>query len=261
MIEQGRGGTPDPELLKAIRRDWDFRARKDARHYINWSDVPNEENAFFESGKRDYARFVVPFLQKMKFDPHGKTVLDIGCGIGRIGRWMASDFGRYIGVDVSPEMIRMARAFGFPGTTFQAVSGGDLAGIPDESVDFVFSLGVFHHTPEKNVIFNYFGETARVLKPRGVFRFILKGLWNLVVGHAALEAGLSHRIKIGVVQAPFIRVRHLDTWQGRSIPPSEAIRECEARGLDVEHIEGKWTVRMWIGGRKAGTSFASAVIQ
>src|SRR5271156_3975976 len=82
--------------LDAIRRDWDSRARENPRKYINWPDVPDEEAAFFESGKADYDRYVTPFLTKMEFDPREKTAVEIGCGIGRIARWMSQDFAAYI---------------------------------------------------------------------------------------------------------------------------------------------------------------------
>lgn len=240
---------PDKQCLDAIRRDWDKRAREDPRKYINWPDVPNEEGAFFESGRVDYGRFVTPFFERMNFDPKSKTALEIGCGIGRIARWMSADFGQYIGVDVSPEMVRKAAACGFPRATFQPVSGGDLTDIASSSVDFVFSFAVFQHVPDKNAILNYFSETARVLRPGGIFRLQMKGLWTLTLGRLAIEAGLSQPITVRS-RLPFLRVRHLDTWQGISIPPQEAVRECSARGLHVEDVENRWTVMMWLGGRK-----------
>jgi SAM-dependent methyltransferase len=242
--------SPDKQCLEAIRRDWDTRARENPRAYINWPYVPNEENAFFESGRVDYERFVTRFLKRMNFDPRGKSALEIGCGIGRIARWMSQDFGQYVGVDVSPEMVRKASAYAFPRTTFQAVSGGDLAAIASESVDFVFSFAVFQHVPDKNAILNYFAETARVLRPGGVFRLQMKGLWSLPIGSLALEAGLSEKITLAGAHIPFVRLRHLDTWQGCSIPHRTAVRECESLGLRVQDVEGQWTVMMWIGGSK-----------
>jgi hypothetical protein len=105
------------------------------------------------------------------------------------------------------------------------------------------------------VILNYLSETGRVLRPGGIFRLVLKGLWTRVLGSMALEAGLSRRFKVGgEMQVPFVRIRHLDTWQGRSIPPKEAVEECAKHGLDVQEIEGKWTVLMWIGGQKVKIS-------
>lgn len=250
MTEPSRGLAPDAKWLEAIRRDWDARAREDARRYINWPEVPNEEGAFFDSGRVDYERFVAPFFRKVKFDPRGKTALEIGCGIGRMARWMAQDFARYIGVDVSPEMVRRASAYGVPNAEFRAASGGDLSSVPSASVDFVFSFAVFQHVPDKGAILNYFSETARVLRPGGIFRMQMKGLFALHLGQTAIEAGLAEKRHWGGARVPFVRVRHLDTWQGRSIAPQEAIRECTSRGLRVEDIEGRWTVMMWIGGRK-----------
>jgi ubiquinone/menaquinone biosynthesis C-methylase UbiE len=241
------------DWLRAIRNDWDARAREDARAYINWPDVPNEEGAFFESGQFDYRRYVTPFLGKMKFDSPGKTALEIGCGIGRIARWMSQDFGQYIGVDVSPEMVERARAYGFPQTRFEAVSGGDLAGIEDRSVDFVFSFAVFQHVPDEDAIFNYFAETARVLRPGGIFRLHMKGLRAWALGRLQIEAGFSNNrrlVKAGFTKTPMVRVRYLDTWQGRSIPPGVAVAKCRSLGLEVLEVEGEWTTMMWVGGRK-----------
>lgn len=244
----------DSRSLEQIRRDWDARARDNPRRYINWPDVPNEEGAFFESGRVDYGRFVAPFLQQINFEPKGKTALEIGCGTGRIARWMSQDFSQYVGVDVSPEMVRIASAYHFPNTTFHAVSGGGLEGVPDASVDFVFSFAVFQHVPDKRATLNYLSETARVLRPGGIFRLQMKGLSSCRIGQLALEAGLSRELGKRRVRLPFLRFRRLDTWQGVSIPPSEAVRECTSRGLRMEEIEGKWTVLMWVGGRKGAAA-------
>jgi SAM-dependent methyltransferase len=250
MTRTSKALEPDQQCLEEIRRDWDARARENPRGSINWPNIRNEEAAFFESGRVDYDRFVIPFLKRMNFDSRGKTALEIGCGIGRIARWMAQDFGQYIGVDVSPEMIRMASAYEIPRAVFQVVSGGDLGGIPDASVDFVFSFAVFQHVPDRGAVLNYFAETARVLCPGGVFRLQMKGLRTWSFGRLALEAGFSDKPRLGRTRSPFVRVRRLDTWQGRSLPPDEAVRECTSHGLKVEEVEGKWTVLMWLGGRK-----------
>jgi SAM-dependent methyltransferase len=239
--------------LEALRRDWDTRARENARAYINWPDVPNEQNAFFASGQADYDRYVTPFLKKMQFDPAGKAALEIGCGIGRIARWMSQDFAQYIGVDVSPEMIRKASSYNLPRATFQAVSGGDLDGIGNESVDFVWSFAVFQHVPDKRAIFNYFRESSRVLRPGGIFRLHMKGLWTLPLGRVMLEAGFpdrGRRDQAPRIGLPFLRLRYLDTWQGRSIRPDQAVNQCESAGLQVLDTKGEWTTMMWIGGRK-----------
>ena len=245
-----RSSAPAKGWLSAIRRDWDARARENPRAYINWPGIANEEGAFFDSGREDYERYVAPFLRAMRFDPRGKAALEIGCGIGRLARWMAADFGEYTGVDVSPEMIRKASSCGIRNASFHVVSGGDLGGIATGSMDFVLSFAVFQHVPDKNAIFNYFAETARVLRPGGFFRLHMKGLWTLVLGRLAIEAGFSSRARLPKAGIPFVRLRYLDTWQGHSIRPSEAARKCESLGLEILDLQNKWTTMMWIDGRK-----------
>jgi SAM-dependent methyltransferase len=248
-----RHSTSEDNSLAAIRRDWDARARENARAYINWPGIANEEGAFFISGRADYDRYIKPFLKKMEFDPADKVALEIGCGIGRIARWAAADFREYLGVDVSPEMVRKAAGYHIPHATFRSVSGADLTGIPTGSIDFAFSFAVFQHIPDKAAIFNYFAETARVLRHGGIFRLHMKGLWSATVGRWALEAGFSNKPRLlnaGLTRVPFLRLRYLDTWQGCSIRPAEAIAQCESLGLEVLDVEDKWTTMMWVAGRK-----------
>ncbi len=240
--------------LEAMRRDWDARARKNPRAYINWPDVADQEEAFFASGRADYERYVRPFLARMRFDASGKTALEIGCGVGRITRSLLEDFGRVIGVDVSPEMIGLVKAHGWPRATFFAVSGRDLAEVESESVDFVFSFAVFQHVPDKDAILHYFQETARVLRPGGIFRLHLKGLWTLALGRLLIEAGFPEKERVSSAllrKIPYVRLRKLDTWQGRSLPVPEARRVCRGLGLEVLDVESPWTTMMWVGGQKS----------
>jgi len=152
-------------------------------------------------------------------------------------------------------MVRQAAEFGIPHAEFHAVSGGDLSGVESESADFVYSFAVFQHVPDKAAIFNYFSETGRVLRPGGIFRLHMKGLWSLPVGRWMIEAGVtenSRREKKRHVKLPFVRLRYLDTWQGRAIRPGEAVEKCASLGLEVIEIEDAWTTMMWVGGRKRG---------
>ena len=242
--------------LDAIRRDWDTRARENARAYINWPDVPERRGRLLrlrQDGLRSL-RNSVP--QKNVFRSARKNctrnrlrhrthrALDVP-GLRAIRR-----SGCLSGNDSQSLQLQFA-----PRAQFQAVSGGDLAGIPNDSVDFVWSFAVFQHVPDKRAIFNYFQEAARVLRPGGIFRLHMKGLWTLPLGRLMLEAGFPDRYrdrdkKSPKFKIPFVRLRYLDTWQGRSIRPDEAVHQCESVGLEVLDTEGEWTPMMWIGGRK-----------
>jgi ubiquinone/menaquinone biosynthesis C-methylase UbiE len=96
--------------------------------------------------------------------------LEIGCGVGRVGRVLAPLVREWIGCDVSPNMITLAgrRLIGLPNVRLQEISGYDLQPIPDASVDVVYTTVVFMHLEEWDR-YTYVLEAMRVLKPGGRF--------------------------------------------------------------------------------------------
>jgi trans-aconitate 2-methyltransferase len=83
-----------------------------------------------------------------------ETVLDAGCGSGRVTLMLAERLpeGRVIAVDQAPEMVEHARAAlaGMPAEVFRA----DLAELTlDEPVDAVFSNAVFHWIADHERLF------------------------------------------------------------------------------------------------------------
>ena len=89
-----------------MKRDWDRRARQSSRYFIATGEPDDDEAAFDESGRRDVAYFFAG-LEHLLVDT--ATVLDIGCGIGRMDRHVAPKVGLLIGIDVSGEMVRQCR--------------------------------------------------------------------------------------------------------------------------------------------------------
>jgi SAM-dependent methyltransferase len=98
------------------------------------------------------------------------TFLEIGCGVGRVGRVLSPFVHQWIGCDVSANMLRLAgrRLIGLPNIRFQEISGYDLRPIADDSIDVVYTTVVFMHLEEWDR-YNYVREAMRVLKPGGRF--------------------------------------------------------------------------------------------
>jgi ubiquinone/menaquinone biosynthesis C-methylase UbiE len=100
----------------------------------------------------------------------GETVLDLGSGAGfdcflaadRVGRK-----GKVIGVDMTPEMIKQAKANAKKGKyTNVEFRQGEIESLPvdDNSVDIIISNCVINLSPEKDKVFK---EAFRVLKSGG----------------------------------------------------------------------------------------------
>ena len=98
----------------------------------------------------------------------GETVVDLGCG-GGLDVFLAADrvgpTGRAIGIDMTPEMLDLARrnAAGRTNLEFHQATIDNLP-LPDASVDCVISNCVINLAPDKPAVFR---EIARVLKPGG----------------------------------------------------------------------------------------------
>ena len=95
-------------------------------------------------------------------------VLEIGCGVGRVGRVLAPCCAKWIGADVAPSMLKYAaeNLAGFRNVELVETDGFSLDGVADESVDLVYSTLVFMHL-DGFERYRYLVEAMRVLKPGG----------------------------------------------------------------------------------------------
>jgi ubiquinone/menaquinone biosynthesis C-methylase UbiE len=96
------------------------------------------------------------------------VVLEIGCGVGRVGKHMAPRCRRWIGADVSPNMLRFAseNLGGLPNVEFVELSGYDLRPIASETIDVVYCTVVFPHLSQWDR-YSYVEDAFRVLRPAG----------------------------------------------------------------------------------------------
>ena len=96
------------------------------------------------------------------------TVMEIGCGAGRIARHLAPHVKQWIGGDVSKNMLAHAAEAlaGVPNVSFIELAGSDLRAVPDNSLDAIYCTVVFMHLDEWDR-YRYVREMIRVLKVGG----------------------------------------------------------------------------------------------
>ncbi len=95
------------------------------------------------------------------------NVLDVGCGSGWAARLLGQDAGHVIGIDVSDEMIRVAReqSGNFLNVEYQVASAENLP-FPDNTFTHAFSMESLYYYAD---IGKALREIARVLQPAGQF--------------------------------------------------------------------------------------------
>ena len=249
--------------VSAMRKEWNQLSRENAFYYIKSlkHDWPEEE--FWQSGEGDVATLVDPFLRRVGFSPDDKTMLEIGCGVGRMSFALARRFGKVEAADISTEMVARAQGYqqekGVSNVRFQVVSGQDLNPYPDESVDFVFSYIVLQHIPNISVILNYVREMGRVLKTGGSMLFQVNGFHRFQFpGGRYLYWGISETGRLkkwNVNSRPCLRFGKLNSWSGVPVSIAELTEACRAASLGSVQFTGIGSQYMWVSGKKiaAGT--------
>ena len=173
------GSNPTPSAitdLSSHKRDWEELARLDPRWAI--LSTPGREHGgweleeFLETARPDVDRLLAR-AGELGVPEHRGRALDFGCGVGRHARLLAGHFDEVVGVDVSDEMVRLARGLneGAAGLEFVVNADERLAGFPDGDFDLVHSQLVLQHLPDANAILGYVGEMLRVLRPGGLLYF------------------------------------------------------------------------------------------
>ena len=95
-----------------------------------------------------------------------EALLDVGCGTGFLTELLIKQrSAHYCGVDLSDEMIRVAKEKQLDGAEF-VVSSADKLPYPDETFDIVTCSQSFHHYPYPEKAMQ---EAWRVLKKGGLY--------------------------------------------------------------------------------------------
>ena len=167
----------------------------------------------------------------------GDVVLDLGSG-GGIDCFLAAQRvgpeGRVIGLDMTPDMIRLARRNAKKvGATNVEFRYGEMEDIPltDESVDVIISNCVINLSPDKDAVFS---EAYRVLQPGGwmsVSDIVVHGdlprsirdrmdAWAGCLAGALEESDYLGKIhaagfeRVEVVSRTYVKVSEFADWEG-----------------------------------------------
>jgi Methylase involved in ubiquinone/menaquinone biosynthesis len=213
------------EQLQKMKRDWDARARENARYYVATGKTDWSDEEFFLSGERTVSEEVLTDMTNICQGrmPMDMKVLEIGCGAGRVTRALSKVFGAVHGVDVSGEMIARARQ-GLatrPNAFVYQNNGKDLSVVAEDQFDFAFSTIVFQHIPSREVIYSYVQEVQRLLKPGALFKFQVQG---------NTETSSSPD----------------DTWHGVAFSDQEAVAMAERCGFEPRYRHGAGDQYFWL---------------
>ncbi len=158
--EQRRG------VLGPAHRRWHSNSAADNRNrwtHWDWTGGGEEWNA-----SPEWKQALIDDVM-LAWMPEDQVVLEIGSGAGRWSAALQPRARRLILVDITERTLALCRErfAAVDNVQFVLSSGNDLPGIPDASVDAIWSFDVFVHVAPVDQA-AYLAEVQRVLAPGGV---------------------------------------------------------------------------------------------
>ena len=247
----------DPRFLHTLT--WDEKALENPLYavmsrpeFINSGPQPSdaELEVFFADGRSKVSEFLLPWLSTSGAK-QGDTILEYGCGMGRLLKALDGMGLSLAGVDISPKMIEHARAL-LPDNVALDALDDDTIPMPDESVDFVYSYAVFQHIARKSDLWRTLEEISRVMKLGAHFKFQFNMVYSLFTP-AMRYAFERHSIVAGPAQrypVPTVRRLRHSHWGGCRPGYRQIIRRLTVLGLEVDSVFSESASMTWLMGRK-----------
>ena len=141
-------------------RDYEELSRK---HFNSQADKYDETNSMYYSKEgKISSRDIEKYLSNHDY----KKLLDVGTGTGYLIDILSKQKeAEYHGLDLSEEMIKVAKSKNIPNATFIVGKANKLP-YPDDTFDIVTCSQSFHHYPYQMEALK---EAYRVLKPGGIY--------------------------------------------------------------------------------------------
>lgn len=135
----------------------------------SWGHVAEWYKELLERGKGTYQHdIILPHLLRLLGIKKGERILDLGCGPGFFVREFARAGAAVTGVDISPELIKIANSYKEKQRTenvdFHVASADSTSFIKDKTMDTVTLVLAIQNIQNMASVF---AETGRVLKPSG----------------------------------------------------------------------------------------------
>ena len=174
IAEMLRSDIDSPDEARTIEEGIAFCER-----LFDWSVQQSEEAsvALYSLGNPELleraTKEVIVQLERWGIVSADRTILDIGCGIGRLEVELAPRVAEVHGIDVSTQMINAAlrRCAPLTNVHLRKGTGRDLGEYADAMFDAAVAVDTFPYINQSGAELadRYFAEVARALKPGGDF--------------------------------------------------------------------------------------------
>ena len=226
-----------------------FLAKHGAGEIWNWEGP---------AGKMRWARRVKMLSNHLG---PGMSVLELGCGTGYFTRELARSGADIVAVDVSPELLEMARTDCSAKNVRYEIQNACALSYPDAAFDSVVGSSVLHHLEIKEAV----REIHRVLKPRGTIYFTEPNMLNPQIAIQKNVPWIKRKLGDSPDETAFFR------WPVRRLLEETGFRDVRIEPFDFLHPKtpasliggvnalGRFLERMPVVSEFAGSIYIRAI--
>ena len=190
-----------------------FLARHGAGEIWNWEGP---------AGKLRWARRVKMLSNHLRV---GMRVLELGCGTGYFTRELAHSGAHIVAVDVSPELLEVARADVSPANVSYEIQNACAMSYRDAVFDSVVGSSVLHHLETKEAL----REIYRVLKVGGTIYFTEPNMLNPQIAIQKNVPWIKRKLCDSPDETAFFR------WPLRRLLEGTGFRDVQIDPFDFLH--------------------------
>lgn len=224
---------------RRTREFWDSRAAEDPFYFVDnrlTYRKPDLER-FWRGGREDLDMILSRLGESIS---PADSIVEIGCGVGRLTRVLAERGRDVRALDVSARMLELARQQNpdLANVEWLPGDGTSLAGIADASADLCVSHVVFQHIPDPAVTLRYVREMGRVLRPEGRAVFQVSNAPEL---HRPPSLRERLRARLAQLRRRAPRGQAHPAWRGSAVDLHELRRAAATGGMELERVVGEGT--------------------
>jgi ubiquinone/menaquinone biosynthesis C-methylase UbiE len=244
--------SPGKSYLEDL--SWEEKARQNPLYGVMSVDefasagsepTSDQLERFFAAGVEKVNAWILPWLTATGTAPTA-SILEFGCGMGRLVRAVQASYGNVAGVDISPTMVQRA-AILVPGARFIPLTEQGKISLPSASVDRAYSYAVFQHINRWSAIKSALAEIGRVMKPGGYAKLQFEMPFppefasvtrlrarTYAFENSSVVYGWARRFGLPV---PGIKLLAHNNWQGARPGYGQLVRHLSNCGLTVYGME------------------------
>jgi ubiquinone/menaquinone biosynthesis C-methylase UbiE len=188
------------------------------------------------------------------------SVLELGCGAGYFTRELARSGANIVAVDVSPELLAIAKADACTNNVRYEIQNAGALSYSDAVFDSVVGSSVLHHLEIKEAL----REIYRVLQPGGTIYFTEPNMLNPQIAIQKNVPWIKRKLGDSPDETAFFR------WRLRRLLERAGFREVRVDPFDFLHPKtpeflvqrlnevGRWLERMPLISEFAGSLYIRA---